>query len=119
MLTTVIEQRLRDDILRTARGSQQRAFVRSLLAGTPTHALSYGVRGRASSYRARYDASTANIVARIRALDSKYAEYNFAIAVLESPGPRGGRYARTYELAILDMAEPCSVFTPDSFAAVS
>lgn len=75
--------------LTAARGNRQREFVRELLMGRPVHTLAYDLRGRATRYYGRYLDSTYAVVERLRAL---------GFNVVETPGPKGGRYSATYRL---------------------
>ncbi|RJQ53385.1 MAG: hypothetical protein C4521_07580 [Actinobacteria bacterium] len=72
--------------LRLARGPWQREILRDMLhdsAAHPTRAL----RGRARSYRAQYERSFRNLVARLAGA---------GITVLRAPGPRGGDWNARY-----------------------
>lgn len=91
MATTTVPADVATVARRCARGSEQRSFVDLLLAGQAPHPLSYGLRGSAQRYSARYAASTVSLVERLRAA---------GLTIEHTPGPRGGFHSSTYRLVI-------------------
>lgn len=79
---------------RIARGTEQRAKLRALLAGWAVTSTAYGLRGKAANYRQCYERSFDAMIERL---------HTAGYAVQMTPGPRGGKYAATYELRLADV----------------